>query len=190
MGVVFFENNNRIGSTALHKTKMDKIKQQLKEATSILDGPANEITFFKVKAEEIGINSGLFLAAFMLIGAVIISFFYGWQLVVTLVTVIYPALNSIRAIEKNDKEGEKVWLTYWMVYGGMTFLDTFAGFILRLIPHWDIFNLVFFVWLMLPQFQGARWLYETFLGDMLRKHKGGLDNLLKKFKLMTNDAAG
>ena len=108
----------------------------------------------------------------------------------TFVTVIYPALNSIRAIEKGEKEDEKTWLTYWMVYGGMTFLDTFFGFILRLVPHWDVINLVFFVWLMLPQFQGARWLYTTFLGDALRQHKDYLDNLLKKFKLVANDAAG
>ena len=57
---------------------MDKIKQQLKEATSILDGPADEITFFKTQAEEIGINSGLILAMIMALSSVIIAFFYGW----------------------------------------------------------------------------------------------------------------
>ena len=109
-------------------------------------------------------NPGAILAAVLLGFSVVMLIIYGWQLLVCLITVLYPALNSIRAIETHDKDDDKTWLTYWMVYGIMTFLDTFFGFILRLIPYWDYLHLAFFTWLMMPQFRGADWLYKNFLG--------------------------
>jgi len=80
---------------------------------------------------------------------------------VTFVTVLYPAIHSIRAIQSSDKDDDKHWLTYWMIFGLFNFLETFVGFILAFIPYYAYVRLALFAWLMLPQFQGSKYLYEN-----------------------------
>lgn len=84
-------------------------------------------------------------------------------------TVIYPGLQSIRAIETHDKDDDKAWLTYWMVFGFIHVAETFLGFIFYFIPYWSWIRIALFVWLI--QFNGAQTLFETVLRDFLRKNK-------------------
>lgn len=74
--------------------------------------------------------------------------------------VVYPGLNSIRAIETSDKDDDKCWLTYWMVFGLFHSLETFFGFIFYFIPYWSWIKLALFCWLLAPQTNGSRVLYE------------------------------
>ena len=94
------------------------------------------------------------------------------------VTVFYPALHSIRAIQSNNGEDDKHWLTYWMVYGIFTFCETFFGFILAFVPYFEWVKLGFFVWLMHPQFNGATIIYNTVLKPYLADHKEQIEELI------------
>jgi len=91
---------------------------------------------------------------------------------VTFVTVLYPAVHSIRAIQSPDKDDDKHWLTYWMVFGLFNFLETFVGCVLAYVPYYAYIRLALFAWLMLPQFQGSKYLYESHI---------------KEFMIMNND---
>jgi len=94
------------------------------------------------------------------------------------VTVLYPALHSIRAIQSKNEDDDKTWLTYWMIYGAFTFLETFFGFVLRFIPYFDYLKLGFFAWLMLPNFKGANVVYENVLKPILKDHKDTIEELI------------
>ena len=91
----------------------------------------------------------------------------GWYIVTMLLTVIYPGLHSIRAIESANKNDDKVWLTYWMVFGFIHVLETFIRFLLDFIPYFEWIRLAFFVWLITPQKNGAQVLYESVLRPAL-----------------------
>ena len=114
-----------------------------------------------------------------------IFFLYGWVLLVTFVTVCYPALKSIRAIESAAQDDDKTWLTYWMVYGVLVCLETYVGFLLEMLPYWHWIRLVFFVWLLFPTFNGAEVLYEKVLKPFLLKHEKKIKELIE----MTQSAA-
>ena len=104
---------------------------------------------------------------------------------VTTITVLYPAVHSIRAIETDGKDDDKVWLTYWMVFGIFTTAETFFGFVFYIIPYWDWLRMGFFIWLLLPNFNGAAVLYNGVIKNLLAQNK----DLIAKWIKMTTSVA-
>ncbi|KAI8820230.1 TB2/DP1, HVA22 family-domain-containing protein [Fimicolochytrium jonesii] len=45
-------------------------------------------------------------------------------LLTNLVGVLYPAYQSLKAVERPEPDDDERWLTYWSVFGGFTLLDT------------------------------------------------------------------
>jgi receptor expression-enhancing protein 5/6 len=122
-------------------------------------------------AESQDVNEGLILATILFFVSLIVIMLHGWQIIMCCITVLYPALHSIRAIITPDNTDDKEWLTYWMIYGVITFGETFLGFFLSMIPYYDYARLCFFAWLLLPQFRGSAHMYDLFLKDILANHK-------------------
>jgi len=48
-----------------------------------------------------------------------------------------------------------------MVYGTLQVAETFFGFIFYFIPYWDWLRLALFIWLLVPQFNGAKIIYDN-----------------------------
>jgi receptor expression-enhancing protein 5/6 len=117
------------------------------------------------------VNEGLILATILFFVSLIVIMLHGWHIIMCCITVLYPALHSIRAIITPDNTDDKEWLTYWMIYGVITFGETFLGFFLSMIPYYDYARLCFFAWLLLPQFRGSAHMYDLFLKDILANHK-------------------
>jgi hypothetical protein len=65
-----------------------------------------------------------------------------------------------------------------MIYGVFTFVETFAGFVLNMIPYFAWLKLGFFGWLMLPQFKGAQVIYDQVLKPQLEKHSELIEELI------------
>ena len=70
-----------------------------------------------------------------------------------------PAYFSMRALETPQPQDDVQWLTYWVVYGFFTFIETFVDFVLYWFPFYYTFKTLAIVWLMLPQTQGAKLVY-------------------------------
>ena len=80
-----------------------------------------------------------------------------------LVGTVYPIFRSIEALKTtHDPEDDKVWLTYWVVYGFACWADLNIGWILDNFPGYYIIKLLFFLWLQLPlgRLMGARIVYQ------------------------------
>ena len=154
---------------------MDQIKAKIKENTTILDPYASMVPVFVDISAKAGVNPGAILAGIGSIVLLVLLVLQGWAILATSITVLYPAIHSIRAIESEDEDDDKVWLSYWMVYGMFTVVETFFGFIFWFIPYWSWIRPGFFVWLLLPQFNGAKTIYESVLKPTLGKHKATLE---------------
>ncbi len=111
------------------------------------------------------VNPGAPVAAAVFVASVILLLFKGFAIVMTLYTVIYPGVLSIRAIESSNKDDDKHWLTYWMIYGSYHTIDTFIGFIFNFIPYFGLVRIGLFIWLI--QFNGSQWVYENVLVKVL-----------------------
>lgn len=102
-------------------------------------------------SEKTKVEPGYILGGMMALGALLILVFLGGTILTVTITVLYPAYKSIKALEtKDNDDDDKVWLTYWTVFGIFTLLDEFGGFILNLIPFYWYIKLFFFVWMMAP----------------------------------------
>merc|ERR1719221_582933 len=106
---------------------------------------------------------------------------------------IYPAYKSFEAIEgKNTQQEVTQWLIYWVVYSFFAILEVFVDFLLYWIPFYYAFKMAFLLWAMLPQTRGAKYLYDSFLKDFLKKNESKIDKALsdakKKASLIATEA--
>jgi len=108
----------------------------------------------------LGIGVFYFLFIFLNIGAPFLS---------NLVGFIYPAYESFRAIESTSSIDDTQWLTYWVVFATFNVLEYFSGAITYWFPFYFLFKTAFILWLSLPQFKGAQYLYATALRPIFVK---------------------
>ena len=86
---------------------MDAIKEQLQKSTAILDPYASQIPPLRDGADKLKVNPGLLLGGVLSIVFLIIMLFKGWLIMMTFITVLYPAAHSIRAIESPQVDDDK-----------------------------------------------------------------------------------
>ena len=168
---------------------MDQIKEQLQKNTAILDPYAVQIPPLKDGAEKLKVNPGLILGGILSVVFLIIMCIKGWAIVMTCITVLYPAVHSIRAIESPEEDDDKVWLTYWMVFGVLTVAETFLGFIFYFIPYWGWIRLVLFIWLLMPQTKGSETVYNAVVKPLLASNKQLIEDWVNKAKEAAEQAA-
>jgi len=94
----------------------------------------------------------LFLHAFNSFAAPV-SNLLGWAL---------PAYLSLKALETPGPQDDVQWLTYWVVFGFFTFVESFAlRVVLYYLPWYFAFKTLLILWLQLPAFRGAQVAYGT-----------------------------
>jgi receptor expression-enhancing protein 5/6 len=116
----------------------------------------------KVPKEYLAIGFGV-------IFCIVIFFGVGAATLCNLIGFAYPAWNSFKSIEQKNKGDDIQWLVYWVLYAFFSIIETFKDFILYWIPFYYAFKLAFLFWAMLPQTKGAKFLYDSFLKDFLKK---------------------
>jgi receptor expression-enhancing protein 5/6 len=100
----------------------------------------------------------------------------------SIVGFVYPAFKSFQAIETKSKGDDTQWLVYWVIFAFFTIAETFVDYLLYWIPFYFAFKLAFLLWCMLPQTKGAKFLYDSFLKDFLKKNESRIDAALADAK--------
>lgn len=119
----------------------------------------------------------------VILASLVILFTLGGTILTTIITVVYPAIQSIKALEtKGNDDDDKTWLTYWVVFGIFTLLDEFGGIVLSFIPFYFYVKLGFFVWLMAPQTKGAEVFYKNVLKPILVANKDKIEQFIAEVK--------
>ncbi|GMH11967.1 hypothetical protein Nepgr_013808 [Nepenthes gracilis] len=77
------------------------------------------------------------------------------------VMLLYPLYASVRAIETPSPLDDQQWLTYWVLYSFITLFELSFWQILQWLPIWAYIKLLICVWLVLPVFNGAAYIYEN-----------------------------
>ena len=100
----------------------------------------------------------------------------------SIVGFMYPAFKSFQAIETKNKGDDTQWLVYWVIFAFFSIVEVFADLLLYWIPFFYTFKLAFLLWAMLPQTKGAKFLYDAFLKDFLKKNESRIDAALADAK--------
>ncbi|XP_031092156.1 HVA22-like protein f isoform X2 [Ipomoea triloba] len=90
------------------------------------------------------------------------------------VMLLYPLYASMRAIESPSTLDDQQWLTYWVLYSFITLFELSFWQVLQWFPFWTFIKLVFCLWLVLPIFNGAAYIYEKYVRKYVKV--GGLVN--------------
>ncbi|KNA16609.1 hypothetical protein SOVF_087750 [Spinacia oleracea] len=77
--------------------------------------------------------------------------------------LLYPLYASMRAIESPTTLDDQQWLTYWVLYSLTTLFELTCWTILQWLPFWPYVKLLFCMWLVLPIFNGAAYIYENYV---------------------------
>jgi receptor expression-enhancing protein 5/6 len=79
--------------------------------------------------------------------------------------LIYPTAKSIEAVESAEGgHDDAQWLMYWIIYTLLLFTETVLWPALKWMPLYGEAKAMLLAWLVLPQFKGATWVYETIIG--------------------------
>lgn len=144
----------------------------------MLNGYGEKIPPVADFAKAIGVTPGVVLGGVFFVVGLVMMLFNGLSIVFMAGTVVYPGLMSIRAIESEQKQDDKYWLTYWMIFGIMTVAETFLPFVFYFVPYWFYVKPMFFLWLI--KFNGAQILFESVLRELLHKYKPILLEFIKR----------
>lgn len=99
------------------------------------------------------------------------------------VGVIYPAYASFKALERPEScHDEKQWLTYWVVYGASTSIETLVSPLTCIVPGYNISKMLFLIWMMSPQTKGATIVYDKLLCPFLKEKEPYLDCKLQEMQ--------
>ncbi|XP_010026286.2 HVA22-like protein e [Eucalyptus grandis] len=85
--------------------------------------------------------------------------------------LLYPLYASVMAIESPSKIDDEQWLAYWILYSFLTLVEMAIQPLFEWIPIWYDVKLILVAWLVLPQFQGAAFLYERLVREHILKRQ-------------------
>ncbi|XP_012235367.1 receptor expression-enhancing protein 5 isoform X2 [Linepithema humile] len=131
----------------------------------------------------------LFIVSLVLL-AIYLVFGLGQQLVCNIVGFVYPAYQSMKALESSNKEDDTKWLTYWVVFAVFTIVEFFSEYIVCWFPVYWLFKCIFYVWLMAPtEYNGSLILYRRIIRPKFIQYQPGLDRFLSNARDTVKSAA-
>ena len=104
------------------------------------------------------------------------------QFITNLIGFVFPAYASFKAINSKSADDDKQWLTYWTVFAAFNILETFVDLIIYWFPFFYLFKSIFFLWLYLPQTQGATLVFNSVINPYLLKNESKIDAKVESVK--------
>ncbi|KAG8908082.1 ER membrane protein DP1/Yop1 [Tulasnella sp. 403] len=85
----------------------------------------------------------------------------------------FPAYLSFRALESPGHDDDVQWLTYWVVFGFLTWVESIAlRPVLYYLPYYFPLKTAFVLWLQLPATRGAQTFYHAVYRPVLLNLRG------------------
>lgn len=100
------------------------------------------------------------------------------NLLSSIASFLFPLFASYKAIKTSDPAQLTPWLMYWSVLSCGLLVESWFEFILVWVPFYAYARLLFLLYLVLPQTQGARHLYETYLHPYLEENETQIEEFI------------
>jgi len=100
------------------------------------------------------------------------------DLIASVTTILLPAYLSYKALRTNDPAQTHPWLIYFTILALTLLFESWALFIIGWIPFYSWLRLIFLLYLVLPQTQGAKILYLDYLEPYIVHHETAIDDFI------------
>ncbi|EMS25092.1 TB2/DP1/HVA22-related protein [Rhodotorula toruloides NP11] len=114
-------------------------------------------------------------------------FYYLCKVVCTTSSILYPLFASYKALrppqsvgrsQQEQHEQMERWLMFWCVMAGVWVWEDWAEWSVRWFPFYHEVKTLAILWLVLPQVQGASYIYINYLSPFLTAHEADIDAAL------------
>ncbi|KAG6890357.1 hypothetical protein C0992_002081 [Termitomyces sp. T32_za158] len=97
---------------------------------------------------------------------------------------VYPAYASYKSLSQRPAAEADLerWLMYWSVLGCIVGIELLAEWLLAWIPLYYTIKSIFLLYLVLPQTQGATYIYTAHLRPFFRAHEAQIDAALAQLR--------
>ncbi|KAL4794708.1 TB2/DP1, HVA22 family-domain-containing protein [Aspergillus venezuelensis] len=96
----------------------------------------------------------------------------------SVLTILFPIFASYKALRSSDPYQLAPWLMYWVVLSAILMAESWTYFIIGWIPFYSWIRLSFFAYLVLPQTQGARMMYQDYVEPFLAHHEREIEEFI------------
>ncbi|KAL2266023.1 hypothetical protein VTJ83DRAFT_5375 [Remersonia thermophila] len=100
------------------------------------------------------------------------------NLVSSVASFLFPVFASYKALKTSDPAQLTPWLMYWVVLSFVVLFESWTGWILFWVPFYAYARFLFLLYLVLPQTQGARVIYETYVHPRLEENETAIEELI------------
>ncbi|KAL5343866.1 TB2/DP1, HVA22 family-domain-containing protein [Aspergillus crustosus] len=100
------------------------------------------------------------------------------DLLSSILTIALPIFASYKALRSSDPYQLAPWLMYWVVLSTILLAESWTVFIIGWFPFYSWIRLGFFAYLVLPQTQGARILYQDYVDPFLANHEREIEEFI------------
>ena len=124
--------------------------EQIDKIVDQLDVYAEAIPELVKQCKKYKIRPGHVLGAAVVLVTLLMVVMKGYDILVAVLTCVYPMIMSCRAIENSSGDADKNWLCFWTCFGIFQTIEMFFGFILQMVPMYNWLRLAFFIFMMAP----------------------------------------
>ncbi|KAJ5438732.1 uncharacterized protein N7458_009730 [Penicillium daleae] len=100
------------------------------------------------------------------------------DLLSSVITILFPIFASYKALRSADPSQLAPWLMYWVVLSVVLLVESWTVFIIGWFPFYSWIRLFFLCYLVLPQTQGARLIYQDYVDPFLTHHERGIEEFI------------
>ncbi|KAJ5725682.1 uncharacterized protein N7483_007039 [Penicillium malachiteum] len=100
------------------------------------------------------------------------------DLLSSIITILFPVFASYKALRSSDPSQLAPWLMYWVVLSVILLAESWTVFIIGWFPFYSWIRLFFMCYLVLPQTQGARLLYQDYVDPFLTHHEREIEEII------------
>ncbi|KAF3761672.1 hypothetical protein M406DRAFT_295360 [Cryphonectria parasitica EP155] len=100
------------------------------------------------------------------------------KLLSSIASFLFPLFASYKALKTSDPAQLTPWLMYWVVLACALLVESWTEWFLVWIPLYPYIRLLFLLYLVLPQTQGARIIYTTYVHPYLEDNESQIEDLI------------
>lgn len=93
-------------------------------------------------------------------------------------STLFPLFASYKALKTSDPTQLTPWLMYWVVLACALLFESWTEWLLVWIPLYPYLRLLFLLYLVLPQTQGACIIYTTYVHPYLEENEAQIEELI------------